>query len=130
MRRIEIALMGAAAAASSVFLAFWPTDVADYKNDAGPSLHPLISGDFHAAFAHQPAMGWFAILFRAPIAFFARHGDAVLEYRLGNVPCVLALAALAVWLAARARGRPVAIVVLALAVLSPMNFHALADGHP
>jgi hypothetical protein len=130
MRRIEIALMSAAAIAASVFLAFWPTGVADYKADAGPSLHPLIGGDFHAAFAHQPAMGWFAILFRAPVAFFARHADALLEYRLGNLPCVLVLTALGVWLAARARNRHVALVVLALAVLGPMNWHALADGHP
>jgi Glycosyltransferase family 87 len=122
--------MGAVAAAAGILLAFWPTDVADYARDAGPSLHPLINGDFTAAFAHQPAMGWFAILLRAPFAFFARHGSALLEYRLGNVPCVLVLVALAVWLASRTRSRGTAVVVLALAVLGPMNWHALADGHP
>lgn len=130
MRRVETAVMGAVAAAAGILLALWPSDVADYRVDAGPSLHPLINGDYGAAFAHQPAMGWFAILFRAPVAFFARHGSALLEYRLGNVPCVLVLVALAVWLASRTRSRGTAVVVVALAVLGPMNWHALADGHP
>ena len=122
--------MAAAAGAAGIFLAFWPSTVADYRGDAAPALHPLINGDFHAALAHQPAMGWFAILFRAPVAFFARHGSSLLEYRLGNVPCVLVLAALGVWLAMRTKSRRTAAVVLGLAVLGPMNFHALADGHP
>src|SRR4051794_9179184 len=135
MRRLETALMGAAAVAAGVLLAFWPPDVADYARDAGPALHPLIHGDINTALAHQPAMGWFAILFRAPVVFFARHGSSLLEYRVGNMPCVLVLAALGVWLASQMRARNsasllAAAVVLALAVLSPMNWHALADGHP
>jgi hypothetical protein len=130
MRRIEIALMSAAATAAAVFLALKPAEPADYIRDAGPSLRPLVNGDFHAAFSHQPAMGWFAILVRAPFVFFARHASTLVEYRVGNIPCVLALAALAVWLATRARGRTAALLVLALALLSPMNWHALYDGHP
>jgi hypothetical protein len=77
-------------------------------------------------------MGWFAILFRAPFVFTVRHASTLVEYRVGNVPCVLVLAALAVWFASRARvrGRGIALMVLALALLSPMNWHALYDGHP
>jgi hypothetical protein len=130
MRRVETAVLSAVAAAAGIFLAFWPANVADYARDAGPSLHPLINGDPGAAFGHVPAMGWFAIAFRAPVAFFGRHGSTLLEYHLGNVPCVLVLAALGVWLATRTWSRITAIVVLGLAVLGPMNFHALADGHP
>jgi hypothetical protein len=135
MRRVETAAFGAAAAAAGILLAFWPQQTADYANDAGPTLHPLIQGDLTRALGHQPAMGWFAILFRAPFAFAARHGSALLEYRLGNVPCVLLLAALGVYLAARARRDQQASLfaaglVLLLAVLSPMNLHAVADGHP
>src|SRR4051794_14529446 len=134
MRRIELVLMGAVAAAASVFLAFRPTSVADYARDAGPALHPLIHGNVNAALSHQPAMGWFAILVRAPVAFFARHGGSLLEYRVGNVPCVLALAVLGLWLVAQMQRNkaPLAAcaLVIALAVLSPMNWHALVDGHP
>ncbi|HEY7633218.1 MAG TPA: glycosyltransferase 87 family protein [Thermoleophilaceae bacterium] len=134
MRRIELAVMGVAAAAASVFMAFWPAKVADYAGDAGPSLHALINGDAGAALGHPPAMGWFAIIFRAPVAFFARHGSSLLEYRLGNVPCVLVLAALALWIVAEMQkdNAPflACAVVLALAILGPMNFHALQDGHP
>ncbi len=134
MRRVETAVMGAAAAAAAVFLAFQPHNTADYMRDAGPSLHPLINGDFTAAFAHQPAMGWFAILFRAPVAFFARHGSSLLEYQVGSLPCLLVVAALAVWLAANMRRNNATLLattlVLGLAVLGPMNWHAVADGHP
>src|SRR4051794_39329563 len=105
MRRLETALMGAAATAAGIFLALRPTDVADYARDAGPALHPLAGGPINAAPPHHPAMGWFAIVLRAPIVFFARHGSSLLEYRLGNVPCVLVLAALGVWLASQMRAR-------------------------
>jgi hypothetical protein len=134
MRRIEIACMSAAAAAAGVFLAFRPQQVADYARDAGPSLHALVNGDTGAAFGHQPAMGWFAIVLRAPVVFFVRHGSALFEYQVGNVPCVLVLAALGVWLAVQMRdmnASPIACAfVTAIAVLGPMNWHALADGHP
>ena len=134
MRRVETAAMGAAGAAAAIFLAFQPHSTADYARDAGPSLHPLIHGNFTAAFAHQPAMGWFAILFRAPAVFFARHGSSLVEYRVGSVPCILVVAALAVWLAANMRRNKATLLatalVLALAVLGPMNWHAVADGHP
>src|SRR5436309_9498495 len=130
MRRAETAVMAAAAAAAGILLGFWPAGVADYAHDAGPALHPLINANLAGAFGHQPAMGWFAILFRAPVAFFGRHGSSLLEYHLGNVPCVLVLAALGVWLATRTRSRLIAAVVVGLAALGPMNFHALADGHP
>ena len=134
MRRIETAVMGAAAAAAGVFLAFGPTHVSDYARDAGPALHPLVNGDIDAALAHQPAMGWFAILVRAPFVFFVRHGGSLLEYRVGNLPCVLVLVALGIWLATDMRRNEASLLaaalVIALAILSPMNRHALADGHP
>jgi hypothetical protein len=134
MRRIGIALTSAAAAAAGVFVAFRPRDVADYARDAGPALYPLVHGHLQQALGHQPAMGWFAILFRAPAAFIGSHGGSLLEYRAGNVPCVLVLAALGVWLAVQMRDQgasPLACaLVIGLAVLGPMNLHALADGHP
>jgi hypothetical protein len=134
MRRIGIALTSAAAAAAGVFVAFRPHDVADYAHDAGPALHPLVHGHLQQAFGHQPAMGWFAILFRVPAAFIGSHGSSLLEYRAGNVPCVLVLAALGVWLAVQMHDRGASpltcALVLGLAVLGPMNLHALADGHP
>jgi hypothetical protein len=134
MRRLEIALVSATAVAASILLAFWPREVQDYARDAGPALHPFAAGDFSAAFAHQPAMGWFSILLRAPFAFFARHHGLLLEYRLGAIPCVLAVAALGIWLTVGARGRgasaAVGVTILALTIAGPMAWHALADGHP
>jgi hypothetical protein len=135
MRRTRIAVMSAAAAAAGFFMAWQPDDVADYAHDAGPTLHPLAGGDLHAALSHQPAMGWFSILLRAPVAFFARHGSALLEYRVGSLPCVFVLAALGVWLAVEMRERHNApwlaiAIVIGFAVLGPMNWHALSTGHP
>jgi len=134
MRRLEIALLAVAALAASILLAHWPHEVQDYARDAGPALHPLINGDLGAAFAHQPAMGWFSILLRAPFAFFARHHSLLLEYRLGAIPCVLAAGALGVWLTVRARSRGASVAagltILALTIAGPMAWHALADGHP
>jgi glycosyl transferase family 87 len=133
MRRLEIVLLSAAAFAASILLAFWPHDVQDYARDAGPALHPFVNGNFGAAFAHQPAMGWFSMLLRAPFAFFGRH-HLLLEYRLGAIPCVLVAAGLGVWLASRARRRgasiAIALAVLAFTLAGPMTWHALADGHP
>jgi glycosyl transferase family 87 len=133
MRRLEIALVGAAAFAASILLAFWPHEVQDYARDAGPALHPFVNGDFSAAFAHQPAMGWFSILLRAPFAFFGRH-HVLLEYRLGAIPCLFVAAGLGVWLASRARRRgasvAIGLLVFALTLAGPMTWHALADGHP
>src|SRR5438045_7895436 len=126
--------MGAAATAASIFLAFRPTIVADYARDASPSLHPLINGNISAAFAHQPAMGWFAILFRAPVVFFARHASTLVEYRIGTIPCLLAAAALGLWLASRMRGRCASLLaaalVVALAVLGPVHSPAVSAGRP
>lgn len=131
MRRVECVVLGCAAVAASLFLAFWPSAVQDYARDAGPALHPLIGGHLSAALHHQPAMGWFSILLRAPFAFFARHQGTLLEYRLGAIPCVLAIAAVGLALASRARRTAAAAaLVVALAVLGPMNWHALFTGHP
>lgn len=127
-------MLGAASAAAGIVLAFHPDGTADYARDGGPALHALAGGHVGAAFGHQPAMGWFAILFRAPAVFFARHATSLAAYHAGNVPCVLVLAALGVWLAVQMRDRGASwipcILVVALAVLGPMNWHALADGHP
>src|SRR2546423_11111251 len=129
--RFEIVVLALFGAAASVYLALWPNGVQDYRVDAGPSLHPLIHGALHGAFAHEPAMGWFSIFFRAPVAFLARHGGSLAEYRAGVLPCLLVAAALGVWLAiARNRSLLLSAVVVALAVLGPMNWHAIADGHP
>jgi hypothetical protein len=129
--RFEIVVLALFGVAASVYLALWPNGVQDYRVDAGPSLHPLIHGDLHGAFAHEPAMGWFSIFFRAPVAFLARHGGSLAEYRAGVLPCLLVAAALGVWLAiARNRSLLLSAVVVALAVLGPMNWHAIADGHP
>jgi Glycosyltransferase family 87 len=131
LETVVLALFGLGASAA---IAFRPGDVQDYRVDAGPSLSQLIHGHPVAAFSHEPAMGWFAIFFRAPFAWLARHGSELAQYRSGAFACVLAGAALGLYLALRARreGRSLvlAATVVALASFSPMSWHALADGHP
>jgi glycosyl transferase family 87 len=108
--------------------------VQDYRIDAGPSLYPLIHGHPLEAFSHEPAMGWFAIWIRAPFAWLVRHSSELVQYRTGALVCMLAGAALGVYLALRARGEGrsllLAATIVALATLSPMSWHALSDGHP
>ena len=131
LETVALALLGLGA---SVAIALRPGDVQDYRVDAGPSLGPLIHGHPLQAFSHEPAMGWFAIWIRAPFVWLARHGSELVQYRVGALVCVLAGTALGLYLATRARreGRSLllAATIVALATLSPMSWHALADGHP
>jgi hypothetical protein len=77
-----------------------------------------------------------SLLERAPFALLAQAwgGGALATYRMLALPCLLAAAALGVWLAARTRagGGPALTraVAVGLCVANPLTLSALEDGHP
>lgn len=129
------------AVAATVVLVAQP-DLGDYAqtsasnpDNAAPALDALVHGNFARIPSVQPLMGPVSIVVRAPFAA-AGHllGGRALEYRLGALACLWALAALALVLAARVRQRdgglaaPAAIVLVLVA--NPVTLNALDAGHP
>lgn len=108
----------------------------DYPNDAGPALAALLHGDLHAFANATPAMGDVSLLVRAPFAAIAYlgHPTQLAIYRWGVLPCVLSVAALALWLARLARGRGVGLVgqwaIVLVALINPLVSSAIVLGHP
>jgi hypothetical protein len=108
----------------------------DYPTDAGPALQAIAHGHLGAFFSHQPAMGSLSLFARAPFAAIAAAlGDGQLGlYRWGALPCLLAVALVAVWLSRlalrRGSGRVAPVVIVALALLGPLVNDALYYGHP
>lgn len=134
-RRYEY-LLGAAALLLAAVLALRAPGLGDYPTDAGPALRAIAHGDLSAFFSHQPAMGGLSLFVRAPFAAVAvALGDGTLGiYRWGALPCLLAVAGVAVWLgriAVRRGSGPVApVVIVAVALLNPLVNDALYYGHP
>jgi hypothetical protein len=108
----------------------------DYPADAGPAISALSHGDIHGWATAQPIMGTFSILLRAPFAALASLGDggALLVYRLGALPCLMAAGLLGVYLSRRTRqvgaSWAVGMALIALCLVNPMTFDALEFGHP
>ncbi len=112
------------------------TALGDYQNDAGPAIAALVGGHLRAYAHAHPEMANLSLLLRAP---FAAAGQATghsvkAMYVWGCVPCVAAVVALAVRLAALARSRGCGIVgqlCIALGcVVNPLVHSALDVGHP
>src|SRR5437870_8143913 len=99
--RIRSVLPLAALAVASLVLAFANGSTGDYPTDAGPTIDALLHGDLHRALASQPIMGAFAVLVRLPFAALAKAlgGGELAVYRLGSLPCLLALGLLGLALA-------------------------------
>lgn len=104
-------------------------------NPAG-SIHALLHGQIRAAAAVQPVMGLGSIIVRLPFAALASalHGGETLTYRLGVLPCVLAvgLFGIVIGCAGAARRRPAWVAPLACLVLivNPVSSAAIWLGHP
>jgi hypothetical protein len=129
-------LLALAALALSVHAAFSVGQLGDYPTDGGPPLDDLLHGRV-LPFAHaRPAMGDLSLFVRAPFAALAYLGDptALGVYRWGVLPCVLALALLALWLARLARARGTSLVgqlaIVLLALCNPLVTSAIELGHP
>ena len=105
-------------------------------DDPGPAIAALADGRLGDFFALHPWMGTLSLILRAPFAALGQALGAgeLTVYKLGAVPCLLALVALAAAVDRLlvARGRPLGtrLVVVALLVVNPVAYDALAAGHP
>ena len=107
----------------------------DYDNEARPALTALVHGHLLDFLRLAPAYGG-SLVERAPFALLPNlwGGGDLAVYRAVSVPCLLAAAALGVWLVARMRaeGRSMLAraVTLGVCVANPVALCALEIGHP
>ena len=136
--RAETAALAAIAVAAAIAMTWgwrWNVRLNDYGQEAASSFAALLHGHLGAFLRAAPPYGASLIL-RAPFALPASlaHGGALLVYRLAALPCLLAIAALGVWLAHDLRrsggGRFAAVLVVALCAANPITYRAMQIGHP
>jgi hypothetical protein len=107
----------------------------DYDTEVAGALQALVRGDVDGFLAHVPAYGGSLVL-RAPVAAAtaALGGGELAVFRALAIPCLLAVALLAVALVRRMgdRGRSTGAraLVLGLCVANPVTLRALETGHP
>ncbi len=107
----------------------------DYDNEARPAYEALVHGHVLRFLTLAPAYGG-SLVERAPFALAPRlwGGGQLAVYRAAALPCLLASAALGVWLLARMRlhGRSTLAraVALGVCVANPITLRALELGHP
>ena len=136
--RREVALWTALAVAASLALLWgwsWNAVANDYGIEAAGSFTALLHGHLTTFLQGAPSYGA-TLLLRAPFALPASlaGGNALLIYRLGALPCMLAIAALGVWLARDLRRAGASLfaaaTALALCAANPITFKILRFGHP
>jgi hypothetical protein len=136
--RREIALWTAIALAATLALLWgwaWNVVVSDYGLEAAPSMTALLHGHITEFLQNAPSYGA-SLLLRAPFALpgSLAGGSAVLVYRLGALPCLLAIGGLGVWLAVNLRRAGGRLAAAALAVIvcvaNPITYRAMQTGHP
>jgi hypothetical protein len=111
---------------------FW----SDFLDEAWPAFAKLVDGDVGGFLAGSPVAYGGSMIIRAPFA--ALGGGLGFEepgiYRIGALPCLLALAAVAAHLGARARAKHPDtrwwLLVIGLAGANPIAWQALWYGHP
>jgi hypothetical protein len=134
---LELATLALAVALSALS----PGGGADYPTDAGPALSAIAHGDLAGFLAHQPAMGAVSLYLRAPFAALAAAlGDGPAGiYRWGDLPCLMSLALVSIWLSRLAVRRAGAsartanltrALIAAVCLLNPLVHDALYWGHP
>jgi hypothetical protein len=107
----------------------------DYDNEARPAFDALVHGHAIEFLRLVPAYGG-SLVERAPFALLPTlwGGGELAVYRLVALPCLLAAAALGVWLVKQMRteGRTslARAVTLAICVANPLTLRALELGHP
>jgi hypothetical protein len=134
----ELLLFTLFAFAASITLIWawsWNAKLNDYGLEAATSFAALLHGHLETFLQTAPTYGA-SLLVRAPFALPGSllHGGTLMIYRLSAVPCLLALAALGVWLARdlrRAGGSLLgACGVLAVCAANPITYRAMQLGHP
>ena len=129
-------LLALAALAAASVIALRAPGFGDYPSDAGPALTAIAHGSIGGFFSHQPAMGSVSLFVRAPFVMLgaALHDSPFGLYRWGDLPCMLAVALVAIWMARvagrRGTGRGGQIVIVAVCLLNPLINDALYFGHP
>ena len=128
-------LTAACGTATMVWLGMYGFVWNDYEVEARPAFVALIHGHLTKFLQLTPAYGGSLVL-RAPFALLPGlwDGGELAVYRVVALPCLLAAAALGVWLVAdmrhRHRLRLARGVALALCVANPLTLNALEVGHP
>ncbi len=129
------ALAAAGASAAMAWLGLYGFAWNDYEIEAQPAFNALTHGHVLEFLRLAPAYGG-SLVERAPFALLPGlwGGGALAVYRMVAVPCLLAGAALGVWLCVqmRAAGRKTLwrAVVLGVCVANPLTLQALELGHP
>ena len=129
------AFVAGAGCAAMAWLGLYPFAWNDYESEAQPSYEALVHGHVVDFLRLAPAYGG-SLIERAPFALLTSlwGGGALSIYRMVALPCLLASAALGVYLVAqmRSRGRPVwwRAVALGVCVANPITLRALELGHP
>jgi hypothetical protein len=134
------ALVALAGAAVALLLVKSPGDYGASRgwvgDDPAPAINALVEGRPGDFFALHPWMGSVSLALRWPFAALghALGAGELTVYKLGAVPCLLALVVLAAALdrVLAGRGRPLAtrLVVAGGLLLNPVTFNALSSGHP
>jgi hypothetical protein len=128
-------LAAAGGTAAMMWLGLYGFAWTDYEVEARPAFAALVRGQLTEFLRLTPAYGGSLVL-RAPFALLPGlwGGGELAVYRMVALPCLLAAAALGVWLVAGMRrlGRPPLArgVALALCVANPLTLNALEVGHP
>ncbi len=128
-------LAAACGSAAMAWLGLYGFAWNDYEVEARAPLEALVHGHLTEFLRMTPVYGGSLVL-RAPFALLTDlwGGGELAVYRMVALPCLLAAAALGVWLVAdmRRRGRPPLArgVALALCVANPLTLSALEVGHP
>lgn len=127
----------AATAATSVtgWLALYGFGWNDYETEARPAVEALVHNHFTDFLRLAPIYGG-SLLERAPFALVPGlwGGGELAVYRMLALPCLLAAAALGLWLVLRMRSNGSSTlaqaVALGLCVANPLTLTALEIGHP
>jgi hypothetical protein len=129
------ALLALAGCATLAWLGLYGFTWTDYEAETQPSLEALVHGHLALFLQLAPVYGG-SLIERAPFALLPSlwGGGALAVYRAVALPCLLAVAAIAVVLVAamRAEGKPRLArgLVLGLLVANPISLLALETGHP
>ena len=136
------ALLAGAGCATIAWLGLDSFAWSDYETEAKPAFDALTHGHVLEFLRLAPAYGG-SLVERAPFALLPGlwGGGQLAVYRMVALPCLLAAAALGVWLVAQIRcpsthGRspadsmPAKAIVLGICVANPLTLRALELGHP
>ncbi len=129
------AFMAGAACAAMAWLGLYGFAWTDYEHEVQPAFEALAHGHPLAFLQLAPVYGG-SLVERAPFALLPGlwGGGSLAVYRMVALPCLLASAALGIWLVARMRseGRSALArgVTLAVCVANPITLIALEFGHP